>query len=276
MMWTELVGELIQALDVEGQSCDANDYTPLDLLLYRSRSEEKTASDLLGLLRASISDVIETSNNPGALVDLIVGMKVSDAEMADGLEHSITTGRFIDAGKRLAALTILRACGRVLPPRYIVNDENIRKLAPLQWLDLSLPVLDAPEARQDAILSLVKIGALAPSHMLPRLHGIWTAGGSDPVAFLKVIASHIGDDDKADFVTLINENFDLSLKPGKETAALAKPLARVVRIPHQLEKRGAKVTKVDEQRLKQHKNDVRRNSVVPTFPEFDRQNASAA
>lgn len=276
MMGTNLEDELIQALDKESELNDVNEYTPLDRLMYRSRSDAETEASLLNLLRASINDIIEKSMNPGALVNLLVGLRIKDGDIADQLEDGITADRFKNAGKRLAALTLLRSCDRVLPPRYIVVDHDIRALAPLQWLDLSLPVLPEPKARQEAILSLVESGALCPTEMHPRLHGIWTAGGSDPVAFLMDISKRMIGNHHHDFIELVKHGFGISLKSLAAKTSDEQSPVKGVRVPLRLKDRVAQVTKGDEVQLRVHKSKVRRSAIVHPFREFDQDNAAAA
>lgn len=258
--------DLMEAL-ANGDVADDDGYTALDLIVYRCRTDSGSFDELKSILRNQIIEIIETADDATGLIELFVSLEINDPSLADSIERFVTSGRLREPRRRMVAVTLLRALGRSLPPQYIVNDAELRDVAPLQWLDLSLPVMSDVGEAQNAVVSMITRKELGVDEITPRLHLLWTVCGATPIPFLQRVASAFSDGEQRRFIELVADEFEIKLKLIETTVLhhLPRRMGKLMNIAG-----GATIPPRDKRMLADHNKKARQNAVVQRFEDFGR------
>jgi len=196
---------------------DAEARSPLDLLVLEVLANPGSRSDWSAALNKLINDTQERSGFWWQGIEFFVAMtKLCSLELADSLEHVVVRDNGPDPVGRASVYALLAECARPVSANLVWSDEDLRRDAPLLWLDLLLPLIPELENRQAIVLDAVSRREFDVSAFEMRLDAVREMGGANLGNWIRKLRQALPENQHAQYDdTLRDAGFTIPPSPPK-------------------------------------------------------------
>ena len=184
---------------------DAESRSPLDLLILEVMADLRSKSQWSAALCQLINDTQDQHGLWWYSIEIFVAMtKICSSELADTLEQVVIRDNAPDAIARASVYSMLAECARPVSASTLWNDSELRRAAPLLWLDLLLPLIPELEKRQQVVLDAVSRREFDVSAFEMRLDAMRGMAGANLGDWLRRLRQVLPNDQHAQYDEILN------------------------------------------------------------------------
>src|SRR5882724_2916612 len=201
-----IAAELAGVLDHDGRS-------PLDVLIANLHGPKFNEAQWQAAVVEAVHNPSSKSGWWGGLERFVVSLGLATLELGRNIEIFLAKSSSLDGSDRASIYSLLDQSGLSVTATMLESDRDLRRSAPVTWLDLIIPRLFDLDHRQSLILESVRSGALTLDLMAPRLELLRLAGGKQFGEWLRQVRAELPTRDHREFDRLANEGFGLRELP---------------------------------------------------------------